>query len=92
MAEQVGVNAPGKPKMTTFLPRVRSSTLNVLGPIVQPLPSTSMYSDSVPDGSLSPTLIVMETPLSASWKASTTGLQARKKISSLRLAGAIAKR
>ena len=26
--EHVSVNAPGKPKITTFLPRVRSSTLN----------------------------------------------------------------
>src|SRR6188472_327504 len=58
-AEHVGVNAPGNPKITTFLPLVRSSTLNWFGPTLQPLPSTSTNSDSVPSGRRSPTLIVM---------------------------------
>ncbi len=60
------MNAPGSPKITTFLPRVRSSILNSLGPTVQPAVSTSTNSDSVPAGSLSPTLIVMRSPWGAS--------------------------
>src|SRR4051812_12119966 len=63
-AEHVGVNAPGRPKIAIVLPLTRSSTLNVFGPIVQPLPSTSMNSDNVPEGSLSPTWIMVFAPCS----------------------------
>src|SRR5689334_12589023 len=45
--------------MAIFLPFTRSWTLNVLGPTLQPLPSTSMYSCRVPSGRRSPTLIVI---------------------------------
>src|SRR3972149_1006556 len=51
-AEQVGVNAPGRPNNTTFLLANRSSVLTASGPF-----SPSLY--SVADGILSPTLIVM---------------------------------
>src|SRR5688572_33463572 len=59
LAEQVGVKAPGRAKIAIFLPFTMSSTLKVLGPTLQPLPSTSMNSCRVPSGSLSPTLIVI---------------------------------
>ena len=49
MAEQVGVYAPGRPKITTFFPLVRSSTFTAFGPIEQPSFSTSKYSISVRD-------------------------------------------
>jgi hypothetical protein len=42
LGEQVGVKAPGRPKMAIFLPAASFSTSNVLGPTEQPLPSTSM--------------------------------------------------
>src|SRR5947208_11622091 len=58
LAEQVGVKAPGRPKIATVLPAVSFAMSNVFGPIEQPLPSTSMNSCSEPAGSWSPTLIM----------------------------------
>jgi hypothetical protein len=59
LAEQVGVNAPGRPKIAIVLPALAFSTSKVFGPIEQlwppTSPSTSTNSCSVPAGSLSPT-------------------------------------
>ena len=60
LAEQVGVNAPGRPKITMRLPLARFETSNELGPTVQPGVSFSTNSCSVPSGSRSPTLIAIE--------------------------------
>jgi hypothetical protein len=59
LAEQVGVKAPGSAKIATVLPALAFCTSTGLGPMLQPLPSTSLYSISVPAGSLSPTLIMV---------------------------------
>jgi hypothetical protein len=48
LAEQVGVNAPGRPKMAIVLPAVDFSMSKLLGPSEQPSPSTSMNSCRVP--------------------------------------------
>src|SRR5688572_5673901 len=58
-ADHVGVNAPGKPKITIFFPLVSSATLNALGPTVQPGRSSVTSSVSVPSGSRSPTLMAI---------------------------------
>jgi hypothetical protein len=44
LAEQVGVNAPGNPKITTRLPAVCSRTSKLFGPIVQPSRPSSINS------------------------------------------------
>src|SRR6185503_4691105 len=58
-AEHVGVNAPGSPKIAMRFLALRSSTLNAFGPMVQPGVSSSISSQRVPPGSLSPTLIAI---------------------------------
>jgi hypothetical protein len=63
LAEQVGVNAPGSPKIAIVLPELAFWMSKLLGPTEQPLPSTSMNSCRLPAGSLSPTLIMDESPL-----------------------------
>ena len=59
LAEHVGVNAPGNPKIAMRFFAAISSTLNAFGPMVQPGVSSSMSSHRVPPGSLSPTLIAI---------------------------------
>ena len=61
-AEQVGVNAPGRPKMAIFLPAQADSTSTTAGPMAQPSLSTSLNSCSFAAGSLSPTLIIVVSP------------------------------
>src|SRR5579862_9579060 len=55
LAEQVGVNAPGSAKRTTFLPSKSSDVVIGFGP-------PSFICINVADGILSPTLIVMFAP------------------------------
>src|SRR3569832_155474 len=59
LAEQVGVNAPGRAKRAIVLPFAASAVLTGFGPMEQPLPSTSEYSCRVAAGSVSPTLIIV---------------------------------
>jgi hypothetical protein len=59
LAEQVGVNAPGKANKAMVFPALALATSTGLGPMLQPSPSTSEYSISVVCGSVSPTLIMM---------------------------------
>jgi hypothetical protein len=54
LAEQVGVNAPGNPKITTRLPAVSFATSHAFGPIAHPSCSLSKNSYSVALGSFSP--------------------------------------
>src|ERR1700722_19437361 len=65
LAEQVGVNAPGNPKITTRLPAVRSRTEKPFGPTAQPSVATSMNSKRRSSGSVSPVLI-MDRPFTES--------------------------
>jgi hypothetical protein len=58
LAEHVGVNAPGKANNAMVLPAVALATSTGLGPMLQPLPSTSTNSVNVTAGSVSPTLIM----------------------------------
>ncbi|MCY1561178.1 hypothetical protein D9M68_984050 [compost metagenome] len=55
MAEQVGVKAPGKANTAIVLPEEALCASTALGPMLQPLPSTSLYSINVAAGILSPT-------------------------------------
>src|SRR5579859_6263489 len=61
LAEQVGVYAPGNPKMTTRLPRVASATDTLAGETGQASPN-SVDSDRVASGMRSPILIMGEKP------------------------------
>src|ERR1700675_224220 len=58
LAEQVGVNAPGNPKITTRLPAVRSRAETPFGPTAQPSDATSINSKRRSSGSVSPVLII----------------------------------
>src|SRR5213075_373601 len=70
-AEQVGVYAPGRPKIAIFLPFTASPTLTSLGGIAHCVPeSNSVLSINLPSGSLSPTLIAMG---NVSWDGTEKG-------------------
>src|SRR5471032_4795 len=58
LAEQVGVNAPGNPKITTRLPAVRSRAEKPFGPTAQPSEANSINSKRRSSGSVSPVLIM----------------------------------
>jgi hypothetical protein len=55
----VGVNAPGSANKAMVLPADAFATSTGLGPMLQPLPSTSTNSVNVTAGSASPTLIMV---------------------------------
>src|SRR3990167_5545039 len=82
LAEQVGVNAPGRANTAIVLPAEAFWASTALGPMLQPLPSTSLYSISVAAGIFSPTLIMLCSslcwPAGRGWKARSHN-QARKK-------------
>ncbi|CAI8788458.1 protein of unknown function [Methylococcus capsulatus] len=63
MTEQVGVKAPGTPKITSFLPRACSPTSTALGFMGQAVAgSNSVHSVRLPAGRRSPTRMVMGFP------------------------------
>src|SRR5260370_42714894 len=92
LAEQVGVNAPGNPKITTRLPAVRSRAEKPFGPTAQPSDATSINSKRRSSGSVSPVLImdrpftesVLVTPAIYSFDSSHTYMQRRCSITALR--------
>jgi hypothetical protein len=55
----VGVKAPGKANNAMVLPADAFATSTGLGPMLQPLPSTSTNSVNVTAGIVSPTLIMV---------------------------------
>jgi hypothetical protein len=71
LAEQVGVKAPGKANKAMVLPAEALATSTGLGPMLQPLPSTSTNSVNVTAGMVSPTLIMvipLKMVLKSDWK------------------------
>src|ERR1700675_1318869 len=65
LAEQVGVEPPGKPKIPPRLPAVRSRAEKPFGPTAQPSDATSINSKMRSSGSVSPVLI-MDRPFTES--------------------------